>query len=641
MPITHRPPTRWIVFKDHHQVSLCDITPDAVNFPKSHIHMDGRVLRKLGLTTARNYVAKILGSKNGSGKAYEKFFANELKPFMDNNNLISPADLISTQQTSSIPSFTPKQVADRIFKGDQIPSKIFTGWNIPWDEYDSGDAPFWKIATGGLFLPQTFPPAKGFARLIEALGDSDDCTQFFKAASLELGLSPEKVISNGHKHGKSFTQERCFDETIHRMRLYCPNCNSMLGNLFLRFPERTELKGHCNQYYPASMTEEAVAEAKEEARITVELFRRWVEFKKTGWVKVLPFNANLVFLSDNSGRYDFLIRGAKDRLFSHKIFGTKSDTTKMPKAHDTYHFERWLHFEYDGWEEKDRDAAERAYYKNGEIKDYPRATLFRDYLKSTGKYHPNQMTGNSLLPGFTPVRMQDGRKMAISDLITIERFRTYLLRNPDCIHAGSRMLGAVNPDIYPKNHKESDREMALRTSGLCVISEQDFDESGAALPVAVTWNDACAFAKSFQEETNFPVRLPHCDEYQELFKDLIPSFEKNEDLKTALFKGRSKDGICYEVLRREEKTYHSSKDFQHYARSQVQTREKKHISGIKTLVASDFGEWLSAPHRAINSLTHTHVHYPEGPLNDIVGVGSSGQYKGAKIGFRLCYEMTD
>jgi len=640
MPISYRTPTRWIVFKDHHQISLNDVTPDAVNFPKSHIHMDGRAPRKLGLTTARNHVAKMLGS-NGSGKAYEHFFETQLKPFMDENGLVTPTDLIHSQAIATTPSFKPRQVADRIFKGSPMPSEIFTGWNIPWDDYDNGDAPFWQIIQGGLFLPRTMPPADGFAKLVKSLEGTDDCAAFFEAASLELGYTAEKSAQHGRKLAKAYTQERCFDETVYRMRLYCPDCNSMLGNLFLRFPEAETLQVHCNQYYPASMTEQAIVEAKREAAVATDLYRQWVNSKSIGWVKVLPFNSNLVFLSDEKGRYDFLIRGAKDTKFCHRIFGESANSTTMPKAHDTYHFERWLHFEYDGWKEKDWDDAEHTFYQTGEIRDYPQATLFRDYLKSKGDYSPPLMVSDKLLPRFTAVQTKAGKKLAVSDIITIGQFRAYLLKNPKALTIGNGMLGAVNADIYPNSYIESDTAAALTTSGLCVIPEQDMDQSGAAMPATVTWNDACAYAQWVQNEHEAPVRLLHCDEYQDIFGDIIPSFASREELQTALFTGVASDGTVCSVLREGEKPYRAKKDFQHFDRLRLRANEKQHTSGIKAVSASDFGEWLSATHRAINTLTHTHAHYPEGPLHGTVGVGSTGEYKGAKIGFRLCYEMAD
>ena len=640
MPISYHSPIRWIAFKDGHQVSLNDVTPDSINFPKSHIHMDGRAKRKFGLTTARNHVAKLLGS-NGSGKAYEQFFETQLKPFMDENGLVTPTDLIHSQEISSVPSFKPRQVADRIFKGRPMPSEIFTGWNIPWDDYDNGDAPFWQITQGGLFLPRTTPPTDGFSKLVKALEGTDDCAAFFEAGSLELGYPAERAAKNGRRFAKAFTKERCFDEFIYRMRLYCPNCNSMLGNLFLRFPEEVALQASCKQYYPASMTDKAIAEAKREEVIATEVYRKWVESKKTGWIKVLPFNANLIFLSDGQGRYDFLIRGAKDRKFSHKIFGESADSTAMPKAQDTYHFERWLHFEYDGWEEKDRDAAEHAFYQTGEIRDYPGATLFRDYLKTKGDYSPPLMVSNKVLPGFTPVETEHGKKLAVSNIVSIGQFRAYLLKNQKALTIGNGMLGAVNADIYPDSYIESDSTTAQTTPGLCALSEQDVDQSGAAMPAAVTWNDACAFAQWVQNGHDVPVRLLHCDEYQDIFGNIVPTFASKKELKTALFTGVTSDGTICSALRQNEKPYRAGQDFQHFDKARLQASEKQHPSGIKAVTASDFGEWLSATHRAINTLTHTHVHYPEGPLHDTVGVGSTGEYKGAKIGFRLCYEMAD
>ncbi|WP_419797313.1 MAG: hypothetical protein ACNI26_13430 [Terasakiella sp.] len=160
---------------------------------------------------------------------------------------------------------------------------------------------------------------------------------------------------------------------------------------------------------------------------------------KTSWLEVIPYNENLVFLKGENGAYDFVFRGMRNQPYNHNPYAPYLKNDDIPKTQDEYDFQRWLYFPrngkndprnpYTGWLEKDRHDAEINYYeKGGLVRSYPNQdTILKSLFSNSGRYQQFIKTAKSS-KGFNDIEI-DGQQFAISDLITIGEFKSFMSDN--------------------------------------------------------------------------------------------------------------------------------------------------------------------------------------------------------------------
>ncbi|MEK5744525.1 hypothetical protein VXE41_16800, partial [Acinetobacter variabilis] len=72
------------------------------------------------------------------------------------------------------------------------------------------------------------------------------------------------------------------------------------------------------QFYNSNKT--AVAESLVHCNKKMNLFIQRIEEINQGWIEVLPFNENLIFLKGENGDYDFIFKNQRDEEFEHQIY---------------------------------------------------------------------------------------------------------------------------------------------------------------------------------------------------------------------------------------------------------------------------------------------------------------------------------
>lgn len=93
--------------------------------------------KKLKKTTAQNWIARTLGVKKGFSN-YSNVYEDEILPFMTKHSLVKRSDLFTFRRKGyamPVTKISPQKISERLFfNGSQIPSKIFTGYNFPFDK---------------------------------------------------------------------------------------------------------------------------------------------------------------------------------------------------------------------------------------------------------------------------------------------------------------------------------------------------------------------------------------------------------------------------------------------------------------------------------------------------------------------------
>ena len=533
---------RYITIGDFHVAPLAELSPDGIKAAAKQLIKDREGIKR---TTSQNLIADALGFK-GKFAGFKKAYEEEFLPFMKKHGLKKRENLLSPRHPG--PAFiniTPKTAADRLFKGDwDHTTKILSGHNLPWgvvsDFYRGQRPPFNSI--------------------------------------------------------RPFTHEDHIVSTIQESGLKCDR-SSQTNQIYILGESHSTLSGHMfhqeevtagdivHLYQPASSTEESFTTECNVIKKALREFQQWTALLPYAWLKIIRFNDKLIFLKAPDGSYDYLILNAKDHPFEHNIHAPFLRNGDIPKSNDTYHFRRWLYFEYKGWFEKDEHLAEINYYAEGGTgKDYPGLEeVLKAWFIKEGIYEQPNKTAASI-DGFHPLDV-DGKKLYVSDLITIEQLRHFLNSgNPD--YTEYRNSIPNNADLHAANQGSLD------------------------LPAATTWYDANAYATWLCKTQKIPVRLLEESEHESIYRSICKPLE---------FDNWESDW--------------KSPDFT------IKYKWQQHQNGLTIARDKRFGEWLNKHGCAVNtaylgSLTHPSL----GAYRDPFCPSSTGEYKGMRVGFRLCYE---
>ncbi|WP_417831835.1 SUMF1/EgtB/PvdO family nonheme iron enzyme [Terasakiella sp.] len=381
-----------------------------------------------------------------------------------------------------------------------------------------------------------------------------------------------------------------------------------------------------------------------------------------GWVEVVPYNDQLIFLKGKNGTYDFVFDGMKDDSFNHNPYEPYLKNADVPNTEKEYDFKRWLYFPkhdadkkkrvaYTGWEEMDRHKAEVAFYASGGIsKNYLGYNdIFREYRTGNGEYQPLKEQAD-LAGGFTKMNI-NGKAFAVSDLITISEFKGFMETNELYAHYSRK---PVDVDDWKTVNTDDPR-----------------------LPASVTWYDAMAYTawvskgkpkfegkKEIPQTKGIPVRLLNENEYRVAAKCLLPNdassyFEAHIDShpdhlsqvehQERFEKAWSKrlcdfsfpDGTPIDG----HPPYMEENDFQSMVfKYNLENIEwKKSDAGLKFLHSPYFGEWLQPKAAAIGSFLLASLQSTPSCMvsatRERFSPRSSGKYKSRKIGFRMIYEL--
>ncbi|MGZ0710090.1 SUMF1/EgtB/PvdO family nonheme iron enzyme [Coraliomargarita sp. W4R53] len=574
---------RYIPFKQYHIAELRDLSPDGIKKAARTARRKYNDREELGQVTALNHLAKKLGVRGGFAD-YEREYESLLKPFMRKHGLKHREDLIKPR-SEWCPSvnISPAQIADQLFLGNaKDVSRVFTGYGIDWAGIDKE-----FYGSGPNFLkPEPHPQER--SRLLRG----------------------ERLLRTYPFEGDWYPQHPANEIVqVLRIEVLSEVRSTLAGTIF---PEDEFTSERVLALYrPSDYSTDNFEGDRVRLLRNLEAFQKWMAAVPVGWVDVLRFNENLIFLRGADGAYDFLVRKAKDRPFDHQVFGDALKLKHAPKSNDTYHYNRWLYFEYDGWEEMDAHKAEELHYaKGGTAKNYPQDAL-KQYLIDQGVYiAPERTTSSS--DAFQPHKEHfhqltlGSRRMYVSDLITIGQF-TEFMKDPQCDYRFERDT-LKNVECWKSPNQNS-----------------------SDLPASVTWCDANAYAGWLSQRCGLPVRLLKESEYYEMYKQAAAPYEFEGWLHTP--ETDMGPGLDQWIS---ENSHLSEHDL--IWDSTFRCEQIQHPSGVMISRNYRFGEWINERGCVVNTAFLGSLVYPEMSAQRAYWSETlTGQYKLMRIGFRLCY----
>lgn len=370
------------------------------------------------------------------------------------------------------------------------------------------------------------------------------------------------------------------------------------------------------------------------------LFREEIERSAAGWVDVLPMpgNDNLVFLRGQNGQFDWVVREQRNHAYSTNPLFPAFKTNELPSAFLQSKLKAHLYFGRSRWlEQLEHDAESRHYDEGGGGHNWPgyEALIERELIAAEDFAKPRPVTGAKTLD-FVPHRL-DKHCLMVSKLITIDEFWEFYERG----------------NWKEQNSWKTCRLEQAKTGSFEIeehLSPVNFLDDGH-LPVSVTWLDAMAFCTDFERRTKLPVRLLTVDDW----KQIAP--QPTLDLSGICRSTRSVSVKRGEPIPPDEA--YDLIDWAVYGGDDVRGGNSAHrykpggvlkygpnlkwsttSSGLEFLSVTGFAEWLGDyqnGHAPTACAATGHALMGGSLERDLCPIHLSMKYKGAKVGFRLCY----
>lgn len=582
----------YLAFKDNHIITIDNLEPELIKQSTKKMKKDRK---NISHTSILNHIAKSLGVTGGF-QGYLEVYNQNITAFLKEHELNRRKDLFSIQK----PGYNcgnlrikRQRLSQRLFNsGRELPDKVFTGYNFDFE--NTIDDQGYMFSNTLNLLSNIAPRIGGYSDIAKnIMAIKDIKTQRIKSGSKTLQI--QDIIIGGY-----------FWE------LY--DGYNLLGDLLIQ-PRKQE---NVHQIYNKDESDESFKRSISQRNKLLDLFYERISNQKDGWVTVIPFNKNLVFLKGQDGEYDFLFRDQKDTTFIHQVFDNKLKISDVPYFVDNYSFDRWKYFEYKGWTELDEHESERHYYMSGGIQpDYPGETvILRTYYKDKFIYKQKSKQFVSSSPtdkNFYNIELLD-HHLSVSNPVSISDFFEFLRDRPDY-----------------KNYRSGENINNINA------------DSDLSLPAACTWYDALAYCTWFKEKYDLPVRLLSIDEYKALrllAGPITPNYEH-----------RSGDGFyqgfqyCKDLIySNENKSYIGHPPYM--TPNKFDSLELRFIDDLKFLNtdknirfvdSNDFSEWNSEASCIrsgnLKGFRGNDKILQEPPLD------CAGKYKHQKIGFRLCLDI--
>lgn len=348
----------------------------------------------------------------------------------------------------------PRQLADRIFSNlDSRPKRVFLGYGVNWPAWNRGD---------GIQVP------------------------------FEASLGTE--VGTASQHARDLFARR------HDLAGQW----GFLDDKLVDGPVQTIVD---KTYWPLGSNANERKINAERVRAAVKAFRAIIDCSPHGWVDVYPYNDRLVILRTHDGGWDLLWHNYRDEEPPDPIHvgsAAELEVQDMPSYLMTQSDrQRLMYFRQDVWEEWEAHDAEQAFYDRGgsiwERQMTSGVDVLFAWLREKGKLAAPKFTQSrsGLPPGFSIVVL-NGRKVAVSEMVSVGSFRTMLAETG-----------------YGERRRESHEQWERANEGAP-------DE----MPVGASWVDAQAFCAWKEREIGVVLRLPTRDELRALRPAFSSHYEK-------------------------------------------------------------------------------------------------------------------
>lgn len=549
-----------------------------------------------------NSVANTLGFDNWH--EYQNEYNNKIIPFMQNNGLKEYAPSVNRNilKAEHDISFSYRQISDRLFFSNKaLPKSIFTGYLCKTDNFgyfaNSYLSELNELASfnGGMYpvVADTHFSTEFFIELLE----SDIYHRILEEQELDL-LIPMDI--------SSFSVFK-----------------NLIGDTFL-ITENSNENYLCQLY---NDNEGLVEEQKlgEIARI----FKKELLKIEKGWIDIIPFNDNLIFLKAEDGTYDFIFKNLREDRF-HSPYGKYIKHENIPSLlNEDYDFERWLYFGFKDtnkyskddqkklknikplelWKDRDEHLSEINFYENNEIKNYPGSSqILKDFYIKEGLYSYSPKSSKKILDNFESIELDD-KILNVSQLVSIKDFF----------------------EFYKNSYNKT------RSSELDEIQTVNYEDEN--LPVSVTWYDAIAYCRYLENKHNVHCRLLTRSE----FENICPKYYNNKGDNPLFIDPKAELDFFYENQKIQSPPPYMGNfnDVIMKYRTPLEYVEK---NNLKFCTNTTFKEWsnhfregygtvLSARYPDLN-INHANI-----PKNNYQA-NFNNKYKYIKIGFRVCYESS-
>lgn len=543
----------------------------------------------LKLSGLHHGLAQALGSKTFDAWQHSE---QELIKFLNSHGMTRPADLIHWPRMFSY-SLTARGLSDRLFNsGLPMPDRIFTG------------------------VGSKFFAARGRGRNdIHALSKEP---VYGEEAKLNwcIDRADQTVLSLDREFDWDADAPDHVDLTGTDLLLHAFHLDAVAAAFNLLGDNLVEPMQRPPEFRSYNASED---ELSFDRRI-FNIFRQEIDRSESGWVEVIPFpdNDNLVFLKGENGAFDWVIRDQRDEAFTGNPYHPIFKSHELPTAMQTSGLNAHLYFTTGEWYERLEHSAEtRHYEEDGTAATWPGypKLLMRELLATRRNYAaPTQPKGWSD-QNFIPHRL-NGYCLMVSPPVTIQEFWRFF--------EGSDW----RDDRIPRSSRT---DMQLEAD-LAAVNLHDDDH----LPASITWFDALAYCRYYEQKTGLPVRLLEVEEWKQVSPLPAQDIDKDGwgDLTWIVEGGDGKTGG--ETAHR----YPEACGGGGYLRFGKEITWTQNQQGLPFVSVVDFGEWLAdyADGYAPVANAATGKALMTGPLDrDRCPAHLTMRYKGLKVGFRLCY----
>ncbi|AXH09066.1 hypothetical protein CP960_06140 [Malaciobacter halophilus] len=590
---------KYFFTKEDCSCPLNSLSPEEIK--KSYL----KELSKHGIKKVRylNLVSKTLGFQDWT--EYQKEYIDNILPFLEKNGLKQYApnnesEILKSQHGDV--SFSYRQIADRIFLSNKpIPKKIFTGHSCKIDN-------FYYYYRG---LPFNINN-KIFTNYEKLHKNKNDLQSFIKS----------EIYTN-------LKEEQELDYLITSLVIF-PSLKNLIGDTFII--DDSNEKEHIGLLYKHNqgLSNEYIFQ-----EIGDIIHKQLKELEK-GWIEIIPFNKNLVFLKAKDGSYDFVFRSLRDKPFISE-FGKYIRTKNIPSLlNEEYDFDRWLYFgfkeknkkikeikPFDIWLERDSHLAEIEYYKNNVPQNYPgQNSILKNYYTIKGIYSYYKKETKKALKDFVPFELED-KILYVSNLITIKDFE----------------------EFYLTKDKDNQSYLETRLDTLEDLSMMNAEDNENA-PISVTWYDAIAYCRYIENKYNVHARLLSQDEFELICPPLINKEYNREDTDMNLNYELNKSYTPFtNDIKNELNFFYGNKqlsspplymnDFENVVMKWAKPLEFTENNELLFCTNERFNEWTNEFRDGRSRFVSAKYYIDK---NYWVLASSTMKYKYRKVGFRVCYE---
>ncbi|MFY4808553.1 hypothetical protein ACOTVK_08310 [Aliarcobacter butzleri] len=592
---------KYFFTKEYCSCPLNSLSPDEIkkSYSKDLSKYDIKKVRYL------NLVSKTLGFQDWT--EYQKEYTNRILPFLEKNGLkkYAPEHKIELYKAEHDIFFSYRKIADRIFLSQKpIPEKIFTGYGCRTDNYlyyrghfpnNNNPFTFYKFNNDNLIID---------ANYLESFIKSDDYLNILEEQELDY-LIPTTL-------GDFYSLMNLVSDTF--------------------IIDGKDTREHLSMLY---QEKQGLIEQDRFKGIAEIIHKQLKELEK-GWIEIIRFNDNLVFLKAKDGSYDFVFKNLRDEPFISE-FGKYIRIKNIPSLlNEEYDFDRWLYFgfkeknkkikeikPFDIWIERDAHLSEVEYYKNNTLQDYPgQNSILKDYYTKKGIYSYYKKETKEILEGFKPFELEN-KVLYVSNLITIKDFAEF--------------------QIEKDKDNQSYKETRLDTLEDFSIMNVEDDEN---VPISVTWYDAIAYCRYIENKYNVHARLLFQDEFELICPPLINKKYNREDIDMNLNYELNKSFTPFtNDIKNELNFFYEKKqlsspppymnDFENVVMKWAKPLEFIENNELLFCINERFNEWTNE-FRGGHSKFVSAKYYID--KNNWVLASSTMKYKYRKVGFRVCYE---